>query len=91
MQPYVISRIGDLLSVPADRRAACVREILYTLAAYELTVALPANPSSLEMILWTDDGRKRVSIFGTERPDKPVLTLELDAGAPEPPPPDSGS
>lgn len=52
---YTITTIADLLLVPADRREACVKEILLSLLTAELALGDDAAKAFREMT-WTDDG-----------------------------------
>lgn len=59
---YKIDRIEDLLKVPADRRAACVRELLYALELLEFSGA----ESLGQPMDWTDDGDASATLYGAD-------------------------
>jgi hypothetical protein len=56
---YIIRGVGDLLKIPADRRAACLSELQDCLAHIDgLIKQNPAvNVEWLSEFQWTDDGR----------------------------------
>lgn len=61
MRTYSIDRIGDLLAVPADRREACMRDILLALDLLEL--AAGDNQAEITApIQWTDDDDPRINL-----------------------------
>ena len=60
VKPYEIRTISDLLKVPADRRAACLRAIEYSLEVYELTFGI--ETIGLEVLHWTDDENMSIQI-----------------------------
>lgn len=70
MSTYRISKISDLQKVPAERRADCVREILYCIALADLT-GVPLTGG----VDWTDDGEKSATLYRTD--GKPFLTLKV--------------
>lgn len=71
---YTISKISDLLKVPADLRSECLREIQYALALCDLAIDGGKHPNSLEAITWTDDNLKKVNL---EVNGERLLTLEI--------------
>lgn len=75
MTTYDIDRIADLLKVPIDRRAACLREIEYALALHELAFGEEAASVEIGPMRWTDDGNKTTTIHDNN--GKPFLTLEV--------------
>ena len=72
---YKLSAIADLLLVPADRREACVRNILYVLALHELTLDAAAVGAMVGPIVWVDDGDLSASI--RERGGDELLNLTV--------------
>lgn len=74
MTTYDIDRIADLLKVPIDRRAACLREIEYALALHELAFGEEAASVEIWPMRWTDDGNKTTI---HDNNGKPFLTLEV--------------
>lgn len=77
---YHIEKIIDLLSVPIDRRDACVRELLYGLALHELAFGEDAQKVLIGGIQWTDDGDHSVSLRGPE--GDAVLSLKITKDEP---------
>lgn len=71
---YRIDRIADLLQVPAERRAQCVKELLYSLALADFADAELQGP-----LEWTDDGDMSFSL--TDEDGKAQLTLEVTTHA----------
>lgn len=78
MTTYEIDRIADLLKVPIDRRATCLREIEYLLALHELACGEGADGVEVGPILWADDGNKTCTLH--DGSGEPVLTLEATDG-----------
>lgn len=79
MTTYEIDRIADLLKVPIERRAACLRELEYALALHELAFGEDAANVEIGPMRWTDDGNKTVTLHDSSK--NPVLTMEVtDAG-----------
>lgn len=72
---YEIDRIADLLSVPIERRTACLREIEYALALHELAFGEEAASVEIGPMRWTDDGDKSVTLHDAS--GGPALTLEV--------------
>lgn len=70
---YKLRELGDLLKVPADRREACVRELLYALCLTEFA----GGTETLGPVdfVWVDDGQTSVSI--TDGTGEPVLSLKV--------------
>lgn len=52
---YKIEKISDLLAVPADRREACMRDLLYGLALHEMAFGEDAQKALIGAVEWTDD------------------------------------
>lgn len=75
MTTYEIDRIADLLKVPLDRRAACLRELEYALALHEFAYGEEAASVDLGPMQWTDDGNKTTTLQDSS--GQPVLTLEV--------------
>lgn len=67
---YVIERIVDLLSVPTERRARCVKELLIGLEFSELAGAEIQGP-----LTWTDDGDMSCALYGPD--GMPTLSLKV--------------
>lgn len=72
---YELVAIADLLRVPAHRREACIRDILYCLALRELAFGESAVEVNVGPISWTDDGNPSASIH--ELGGACVLTLAV--------------
>ncbi len=68
-QTYELRTISDLLKVPLERRADCLREIEYSLALHELALGEGAG-ATIEVFEWCDDGDKSVSLM---QPDGEVI------------------
>lgn len=75
MTTYEIDRIADLLKVPLERRAACLRELEYALALHELAFGEEAASVEIGPMRWTDDGNKSVTLH--DNSGNPVLALEV--------------
>lgn len=72
---YEIARITDLLQVPADKREACMRELLYALDLLDL--AGEDVRAGLQAIRWTDDDETNVTL---EVNGEELLRLEVTKG-----------
>ena len=61
---YELVTLEDLLQVPADRREACLREVLYAMALHD--VAICGNQfRGFHSMAWTDDNDMRIELqFG---------------------------
>jgi len=75
---YAIDRIADLLAVPADRRADCLRQIEYALSLHELACGDQPDLIRFGSIEWTDDGEGHVSIH--DAANREVLALIVTKG-----------
>lgn len=71
---YQLRSLHDLLKVPADRREACVQDILYSLAVHELVFGDQAFQNEIGELAWCDDGRHDVEI--TDAAGDVVLSLK---------------
>jgi hypothetical protein len=67
---YTVDRIVDLLAVPSEHRARCVKELLIGLEFSELAGAEIQGP-----LTWTDDGDMSCSLYGPD--GKPQLSLKV--------------
>lgn len=67
---YTIERFVDLLAVPAERRALCVKELLIGLEFSEL-----AGAELQGALTWTDDGDMSCTLFAAD--GKPQLSLKV--------------
>ena len=72
---YRIETISDLLKVPAEKRAACFRDIEYGLAAHELAFGEDAASTPIGALIWTDDGDHSVIIADSDGND--ILRLDI--------------
>lgn len=72
---YRLEGFNDLLDVPADRREACMRDILYSLAVHELAFGDEAKQTPIGSLLWTDDGMHNIDI--QDQDGNPVVSLEV--------------
>lgn len=61
MKTYRIEKISDLLAVPPDRRAACLKEIELVLDVCDLALG-SGEAGPLGPIEWTDDGDSSVAL-----------------------------
>ena len=66
MSSYRIEKIADLLRVPADRRAACVRNVLYALDLHELAFGGVPDAPAFGAVEWTDDDDLSVDVVSAE-------------------------
>ena len=73
---YKLHTLHDLLAVPIERRAVCLRQIEYALALHELACGEDAQNVTLHGVEWTDDGDDSVRFFS---PDGELL-LALEVG-----------
>lgn len=73
MKTYRLKTFNDLLKIPADRRAACFRDIEYGLALHELAHGSAQAEFCLEW--WKDDGRHDVTLH--DQHGNELLTLEV--------------
>jgi hypothetical protein len=62
MQTYQIRSIQDLLSVPIDRREACMRDLMYALALHELAFGDNAATTEIGALEWIDDGKHDITM-----------------------------
>lgn len=69
MKTYELITIQDLLKVPTEKRAQCLRDIENALNMHERTVG--ANAINIIMIRWKEDGGKSVTV--THREDGELL------------------
>ena len=61
---YKLVTLEDLLQVPADRREACMREVLYALSLHDLVIDAD-QPQGFYSMTWTDDDEKLINLrFG---------------------------
>jgi hypothetical protein len=76
---YRIEKIADLLQVPIERRKACMRDVLYLLAAHDLAFGEDAAKSFIGLD-WIDDDDHSISLCypGGEV----VLLLKITKDAP---------
>lgn len=72
---YTVRGFNDLLKIPADRRAACFRDIEYALALHELVHGDAAKDARFEMREWRDDGKHDVDVLDND--GNALLTLEI--------------
>lgn len=75
MKTYKLHTIQDLLSVPADRRADCLREIEIVLSLHEFAFGEDAATTEIKDFHWTDDGDKSVSVM--DQDSKAILSLQV--------------
>jgi len=61
MNRYELSKISDLLKVPADRRSACLAQLELCLDTAELLYGEKAE-DALKSIEWTDDADHSVAV-----------------------------
>ena len=74
---YDLVKLEDLLQVPADRREACMREVLYALALHDLAIG-DGQSQGWRSVSWTDDDDMRIDLhFGG---GEPMLTLQITPG-----------
>ena len=59
---YQIEKISDLLSVPIDRREACMRDVLYGLALHELAFGEDVQKTFIGGVQWIDDDDHSISL-----------------------------
>jgi hypothetical protein len=71
---YSLTTIADLLLVPADRREACMRDLLYALATNELAFGEHARAVLKLPVLWLDDDSPSCTIKAN---GETLLTLEV--------------
>lgn len=81
MKTYRIEEISDLLSVPIDRREACVRDLLYGLALHELAFGDEAQNVPIPAIEWTDDDNHSVSLC--DENGVALLSLQITKDVPK--------
>lgn len=62
MKTYQLATLHDLLSVPAERRDACMRDIQYGLLMHELAYGEDAKVVTFGPLSWTDDNDHSVQI-----------------------------
>lgn len=72
---YRLEGFNDLLDVPADRRAACMSDIMYSLALHELAFVDEAKQNPIGSLLWTDDGKHNIDI--QDKDGNQVVSLEV--------------
>jgi len=72
---YHIDTISDFLKIPADRRAACFREIEYVLQLYELTFGEDASDTPIGSLVWADDGQTSISVADSD--GDVLLTMDV--------------
>jgi len=75
MNTYNLHTIQDLLKVPAERRADCLKEIELLLSLYELAFGEHAATAKITDFAWTDDGDKSIEICNAD--GSPFLALEV--------------
>jgi len=80
MKPtYEINRVSDLLRVPVERRAACLRELEIALALSDLAFDQDdAKPDSF-VFRWCDDRDGHCEI--TDHDGAQIISLEVTYGA----------
>ena len=79
MKTYQLKTFNDLLKIPADRRAACFRDLEYALSLHEL--ACGDVKATFKVMNWTDDGRRVLTIYdqnGNELLSLNVTEAELN-------------
>lgn len=79
MNTYRLTTLADLLAVPIERRAACLRELEYALDLYDFAFGDSPEPKPEFSVVWTDDGNKSVDLTTTD--GEPLLRLEVTDGA----------
>jgi len=72
---YRIRTIGDLLQVPIDRLETCLAELRLALELHHFAFGEDAHPNTLDVIEWTDDGAKHVTVTDSAGAD--VLSLRV--------------
>lgn len=72
---YRLATIADLLKVPAARREACVRCLLYALAAREIAFGSDVLPDG-DQFTWIDDGDMSVSLRDAGGEEIAALKIE---------------
>ncbi len=75
---YHLSSIADLLDVPADRREACLRDLLTVLELQEFVFGDDAKAAVVMPMDWTDDGSPDVCL--TDGRGNPLITLAIKEG-----------
>ena len=71
---YKLATLEDLLQVPADRREACMREVLYAMSLHDLVIDADWQRDFYSMT-WTDDDEMRINMrFGES---EQTLTLHV--------------
>lgn len=75
MSSYPLTKISDLLTVPFEKREACVKDLLYGLMLHELAFGDEAGEIEMESLIWTDDGDHSVTLEDTN--GERVLSLKL--------------
>ncbi|MGB7422927.1 MAG: hypothetical protein WA917_13790 [Comamonas sp.] len=76
-ETYRIERIADLLALPKERRADCLRAIEYGLALAELTLGDGAA-DACAALEWKDDGN--MSTWLCDADGNELLELEIIQG-----------
>ena len=72
---YRLNGFIDLLNIPADRREACMRDILYSLAMHELAFGEDAKETPIDSLIWEDDGKHNIDIC--DQDGQSIVSLEV--------------
>ena len=75
MKTYQLNTFNDLLKIPADRRAACFRDLEYALSLHELAYGDVDPVSEFVLEYWADDGTRNVILC--DQNGKELLALEV--------------
>jgi len=76
---YHLTTIHDLLKVPADRREACMHDLLIALLMHELAFGEQAQATAIGTLAWMDDGKHDVEV--TDEAGDRLLSLHTTAAA----------
>ncbi len=73
---YRITCLTDFLRVPAERREACMAEVLLALSLLEFAVAEHPEEGKILDFVWTDDDKGEHKIIDTAGVE--VVSLKVD-------------
>lgn len=76
---YELRTIGDLLKVPAEKRAACFKDLELALSLHELAFGEDSHPSQVGVLTWVDDDSGNATLIGPDQ--ESFLTLEVTKSA----------
>ena len=75
MKTYQLNTFNDLLKIPADRRAACFRDLEYALSLHELVYGDFQPESEFRLEWWKDDGTHNVTLHDQHGNELPALEV----------------